>query len=106
MISYGLLEILRERAGQASFHVASEHAVRIEFMRFSKDQQLGPLKFNGDVVATCLEGRFEVGDDRILLPTLTQVVVPEGEDLRIRCTSDEGAMQIIWAPPFAEAKPA
>jgi len=68
MIFYGLLEILQHRANQASFHVASEKAVRIEFMRFSKGQELGPIKFEGDIVVTCLEGIFTVGEDGLRLP--------------------------------------
>jgi hypothetical protein len=105
MISYGLLDILRQRAGQASFHVASERAIRVEFMRFAKGQELGPLKFEGDIVITCLEGAFAVGDDGTPAAALTQVIVPEGESLRVRCSTDAGALQIIWAPPFAMAKP-
>lgn len=107
MISYGLLDILRQRAGQASFHVASEKTIRIEFMHFSKGQELGPLTYEGDVVVTCLEGTFAVGDgnDGASAVALTQIVVPEGESLRIRCSSGAGAVQVIWAPPFAAAGP-
>jgi hypothetical protein len=103
MISYGLIDILRDRTSQASFHVASEKSIRIEYMRFFKDQVLGPLRFKGDVIVTCLEGNFVVGDEGILANALTQVVIPEGESLNIRCTSEEGAVQLIWAPPFASA---
>lgn len=103
MIHYGLLDILRERAEQASFHIASEKTVRIEFMRFSEGQRLGPFMFEGDAVITCLAGTFVVGDDEIRVTALTQVVVPQGERLTIRCSSEEGAVQIIWAPPFAPA---
>jgi hypothetical protein len=49
VITYGLLEILRQRVGQTSFHMVSEKAVRIEFMRFTKGQELGPISFEGDV---------------------------------------------------------
>lgn len=105
MIYYGLIDILRQRAGQASFHIASEKAVRVEFMRFAKGQKLGPLKFDGDVVATCLEGTFDIGEEEVSATVLTQVVVPQGERLVLRCTSERGAMQIIWAPPFAAASP-
>lgn len=104
MISYGLLDILRQRLGQPSFHVASEKSIRIEFMRFSKDQTLGPLRVDGDVVVTCLEGSFAIGDDGNNAPPMTQVVVPEGEILKITCTAT-GAVQVIWAPPFAVARP-
>ncbi len=100
MISYGLLDILQQRAGQTSFHTASEKSLRVEFMRFSKEQQLGPLKFDGDAIATCLTGTFEIGENATSAVPLTQVVVPEGETLLIRCTSEEGAVQIVWAPPF------
>ena len=102
MISYGLLDILEQHVGQASFHIASEKAVRIEFMRFSKGQQLGPLKYAGDVVVTCLNGTFEFGEDVTPATILTQVVVPEGEGLKIHCVSDVGAVQLIWAPPFMQ----
>ena len=105
MIVYGLLDILKQRAHQASFHVVSEKAIRIEFMRFSKGQELGPIKFEGDIVVTCLEGIFAIGDDGISAVPLTQVVVPEGERLRMQCSSENGAVQIIWAPPFASVKP-
>jgi hypothetical protein len=36
---------------------------------------------------------------------LTQVVISEGEAFTLRCTSKEGAVQFIWAPPFASALP-
>ncbi len=104
MISYGLLEILQQRADQLSFHVVSEKAIRIEFMRFSNGQELGPIHFEGDVVITCLEGVFTFGEDEISVAPLTQVVIPEGERLRISCCSENGAVQIIWAPPFADWK--
>jgi hypothetical protein len=105
MISYGLLDILRERPDQVSFHVASERALRVEFMRFSRDQKLGPLAIEGDVVVTCLEGSFIVGEGQLPATTLTQLVVPQGEVLKIVCDSDQGALQIIWAPPFGVARP-
>lgn len=105
MISYGLLDILRLRAGQSSFHIASEKAFRIEFMRFTRDQELGPIRVEGDVVVTCLEGTFAVGKDRMLAPALTQVVIPQGEILKVACTANEGAIQVIWAPPFAATYP-
>src|SRR5215475_9687425 len=105
MISYGLLDILQQRAGQSSFHIASEKAVRIEFMRFSSGQELGPVKVEGDVVVTCLEGTIAVGAEGLPAKPLTQVVVPQGESLKLRCASDQGAVQLIWAPPFAATKP-
>jgi hypothetical protein len=81
--------------------MASETYVRVEFMRFLKGQDLGPLQYEGDVLATCLEGTFEVGNERAIATALTQVVIPEGETLTLRCTSDQGAVQIVWTPPFA-----
>jgi hypothetical protein len=74
-------------------------------MRFSKGQQLGPLKYEGDIVITCLEGGFVVGENGAPASALTQVVLQEGETLKIVCTSDEGAIQVIWTPPFAPTKP-
>jgi hypothetical protein len=106
MISYGLLDLTHQRADQASFHIASEKALRIELMRFAKGQQLGPVEFEGDVVVTCLEGGFAVGVEGIAATVLTQVVVPDGEVLMLRCTSDSGAVLILWAPPFAPVKAA
>jgi hypothetical protein len=105
MISYGLLDILRQRPGQPGFHIASEKAVRIEFMRFVSGQELGPFKIDGDAVVTCLEGAFAVGVEQLAAAPLTQFVVPQGEIVQLRCTSVEGAVQIIWAPPFAAATP-
>ena len=104
MITYGLLDILQQRVGQLSFHIASEKSIRIEFIRFSKGEKLGPLKFGGDIVITCLKGSFLIGEQDTSVTVLSQVVLSEGESLNISCTSDEGAVQIIWAPPFAETK--
>lgn len=99
MIAYGLLDILRQRSGQGSFHVASERSVRVESMRFAEGEALGPLRFEGDVVLTCLEGTFEVAGAGPV-GALTQLVVPQGEPLGLECTSPAGAVQLIWAPPF------
>lgn len=85
--------------------MASEKGFRIEFIRFANGQELGPLRFDGDVVATCLEGDFAVGLEEQIATPLTQVVVPQGESLKIRCVSRRGAVQIIWAPPFAAVQP-
>jgi hypothetical protein len=100
MISYGLLDILEQRAGQRSFHIASEKSIRIEFMRFSQGQKIGPIAVAGDVIVTCLDGVFEAGDQASPMTSMTQVVFAAGERLQVRCTSDEGAIQLIWAPPF------
>src|SRR5688572_21257465 len=104
MISYSLLDILQKRAGSGSFHMASERALRIEFMRFAKEQKLGPMKVEGDVVVTCLEGAFVIGEEGLAVSVLTQVVVAEGEVLTLVCTADQGAIRVIWAPPFPVAK--
>jgi hypothetical protein len=105
MIIYGLQDVLRQRTGQGSFHIASEKALRVEFMRFKRGDRLGPLKIDGDVVVTCLEGAFTIGKDGAALDPLTQAVVPEGEIFELACRSDAGAIQIIWAPPFARSTP-
>lgn len=103
MIIYGLQDILRQRAGQGSFHMASEKGLRIEFMRFKAGSRLGPLNVTGDVVVTCLEGAFTIGKDGEELGLLSQAVVPKGEVVEVVCLSDTGAIQIIWAPPFPKA---
>jgi hypothetical protein len=106
MIIYGLQDVLRERTGQGSFHIASEKALRVEFMRFTGGDRLGPLNIGGDVVVTCLEGTFALGKDGVELAPLTQAVVPEGETFDLACRSEAGAIQIIWAPPFPRSTPA
>jgi hypothetical protein len=100
MTSYGLLTILDERAEEKSFHVASEKHVRVEFMRFTIGQKLGPLTFEGDAIVTCLEGAFLVGEKAQPIGALWQVIFPGGEALELSCASESGAIQIIWAPPF------
>src|SRR3954454_11368084 len=47
-------------------------------MRFSNGQQLGPIKFAGDVVLTCLEGTFMIEDD--------------GTTLQVRCKAETGRL--------------
>lgn len=100
---YGLLDLLRQRADQPGFHIASEDGVRIELMRFQEGQTLGPLSCDGELVLTCLDGTFDIGDGTPV-PPMTQVVVPRGENFTLECTSDGGAVQLIWAPPFAPAR--
>jgi len=53
---------------------------------------------------TCLEGDFRVGEDGTPATALTQVVLDEGDILKIVCMSDEGVVQFIWGPPFAKSK--
>ena len=77
---YGFLDLLRQRADQPGFHIASEDGVRIELMRFQKGQTLGPLSCDGELVLTCLDGTFDIGDGTPV-PPMTQVVVPRGESL-------------------------
>lgn len=103
MTCYGLLEILAQRPSQASFHLASKKSLRIEFIRFARGQNLGPISIEGDVVVTCLEGEFETGAEARKATTLIQVVVPQGESLELRCVSEQGAVHLVFAPPFAAA---
>lgn len=102
MIKYSLFEIFKQRHDQMSFHMASEKALRIEFMRFLKDQSLGPFKYNGDLAITCLNGIFHIGNEDLKMELMDQVIVPNGEYLKLICVSDEGNIQIIWTPPFAQ----
>lgn len=101
MWRYHLLETLDRRRAQRSFHVASEQDVRIEIMRFCKDETLGPLSVERDVVITCLEGVFDAGDEEPVT-VMTQLVIPGGERFQLRCTTEEGAVHLIWVQPTVQ----
>ncbi len=96
-----LTEIVRHRAGQTSFHVASEKHLRVEFFVLAKGKGLGPVVVEGDTVVTCIEGTFAMGTQGVLLGPLSQAIIPVGEVMHLSCTSDTGALQVIWTPPFA-----
>jgi hypothetical protein len=70
--------------------------VRVQFARFQHGDETA-FSFEGDVVITCLEGDFAVGDEATPAPPLTQIVATVGEHVKLRCVSEHGAIQIIWA---------
>jgi hypothetical protein len=99
---FNIPSLLRKRADQASFHVAAEKHVRLEFRNMKAGDSLGPFTYGGDVVAICYRGdfRLEVGTEQTRLGELDQAVVPEGTSVRVVCESP-GSLQLIWSPPQA-----
>ncbi len=100
---FHLIDIVRDRAEQRSFHVASEVWVRVEFVRFIAGGELDPVTMEGDTVVTCIEGTFVVGLEAQQLTPMSHAIVPGGEVLRLVCTSEAAVVQLIWAPPFGSA---
>jgi hypothetical protein len=100
-MKYHIQQLPTARADQRSFHVASETHVRIEFVRLGAGRSLGPLKYGGDVVVTCVDGVALVGDETELEP-LEQLVIPQGVELLVTASKTEAVVQVIWCPPFAE----
>lgn len=98
-------ELVRTRTEQASFHVASERHVRVEFRNLRVGEKLGPFRYAGDVVITCFRGTFALSDgqETRLAKELDQFVVPENTRIEIECT-EAGTAQIIWAPAFAQTE--
>ena len=82
--------------------MSSERHVRIEFRNMRAGEKLGPFRYGGDLVVTCFRGAFSVtdGQETALATVQDQIVVPERTSIQIDCTED-GTVQIIWAPAFA-----
>jgi hypothetical protein len=102
MQHFSIPELVRTRAEQPSFHMASERHVRIEFFNLRNGAKLGPFRYAGDLVVTSFRGSFEVsdGDATHLVRELDQVVIPDGSLVEVDCQVD-GTLQFIWAPAFA-----
>ena len=93
----GVLD-LEGRKDQGGFHLVSESAMRLEYMRFRKGDQVGPFKYAGELLVTCAKGSFVVGEDLEPFGEIEQMFLCKGEVFLVKCTSDQGAIQIIWAP--------
>lgn len=102
--SFNLSRLLSERSAQASFHVASGAHVRIEFRNMQAGEALGPLTYQGELVATCYRGAFRIEAEptTVQLDVMDQAVVPLGTRIRIACEL-AGTLQCIWSPPFASS---
>lgn len=102
MEHFRIPELIRTRADQASFHIASEQHVRVEFVNLRAGGKLGPFRYAGDLVVTCFRGAFMASDGQAthVVRELDQVVIPEGSLVEIDCQAD-GTLQIIWASAFA-----
>ncbi len=79
--------------------MAAEQHVRIEFRNMGAGETVEPFVYAGDVVVTCYRGLFSLAaaDETHALGELDQVVVPAGTRVCLECTQD-GAIQVIWAP--------
>jgi hypothetical protein len=99
---FNIPSLLRERSGQASFHVAAERHVRIEYRNMTAGDTVGPFTYDGDIVVTCYAGEFQLeeGTNATKLGELEQAVVPHGSLLKTVCES-RGTVQLIWSPPQA-----
>jgi hypothetical protein len=100
---YSIAGILATRAGAKSFHVASTPHMRVEFFQAKQGKTLGPVSVAGDVMITSYGGTFRVecnsGED-FELEALNQAIIPEGIEWSVSCLSDQGGLQVVWAPPF------
>lgn len=98
---FNILSVIRDRSSQASFHLASERHVRIEFRNMDPDQSIGPFTYEGDVILTCYRGRFRIdADTTTQLDEFDQAVVPSGKRIKVVCEAS-GTLQLIWSPPYA-----
>lgn len=99
---FNIRSLLRDRGNQASFHMAAEKHVRVEFRNMSAGDSIAPFAYAGDIVLTCYAGEFrvEVGREGAKLGELDQAVVPEGTILKVHCES-AGTLQLIWSPAQA-----
>lgn len=100
-MKYHIQQLPSARTDQASFHVASEQHLRIEFVRLSAGRSLGPIRYEGDIVVTCVGGTVLVRNETVLEP-LEQLVVPQGVEFLVSAAESEAVIQVIWCPPFAE----
>lgn len=99
---FNIQSLVRERVEQASFHVAAETHVRIEYRNFTEGQTLGPFTYDGDIVVTCYRGRFAIqtGTSSADFSEFDQGVVPAETEFGVACTV-AGTLQLIWSPPHA-----
>ncbi len=102
---FSVPNLIAIRSSQASFHVAAERHVRVEFRNMLAGDVMERFAYSGDVVLTCYRGEFAVGADagEATLEELCMAVVPAETWTTIRCTVG-GTLQVIWAPAHAETR--
>jgi hypothetical protein len=100
-----IMALVRDRSAQASFHVAAEKHVRIEYRNLSQGQKVGPFTYDGDIVFTCYRGSFAIQSEtgETALGEFDQAVVPTGTRVTLMCEAP-GTLQLIWSPPQATTK--
>lgn len=100
--AYNILDLIKRRGDQPSFHIASEDHVRIEFRTMKCGEHLGPIRYSGNVVVTGFNGLFLLLSDGppLTLGQFDQCVTQPNASFDVECQQD-GTIQLIWAPPFA-----
>jgi hypothetical protein len=99
---FNIRELVRTRADQRSFHIASEKNVRVEFRNMVAGDRVDPFSYDGDLVLTCYKGAFVLKElsGAVNLVEMDLAVIPASSSVSLECTID-GTIQIIWAPAFA-----
>jgi hypothetical protein len=103
MEQFNIKDLISSRANQQSFHVVSEKNVRVEFRNMRAGETLEGFRYDGNVILTCYRGTFALEEEnkRVMLQEMDQAVIPVSALMVIECLQ-EGTLQIIWSPPFAQ----